>query len=71
MLKKIFTWWNGATMGALFTIWKRGDKVGEDEYGNQFFEERSASASDGRKRRWVVYKGFAEPSRVTPDWHGW
>ena len=71
MLAKLFTWWNGATYGALFTIWKRGEKVGEDEYGNVFYEERKPSASDGRKRRWVVYKGLAEPSRVTPDWHGW
>ncbi|MEM1104078.1 MAG: NADH:ubiquinone oxidoreductase subunit NDUFA12 [Pseudomonadota bacterium] len=71
MLAKIFTWWNGSTFGALFTIWKRGEKVGEDEYGNRFFEERNPSFSDGRKRRWVVYNGIAEPSRITPDWHGW
>jgi len=71
MLKRVFTWWNGATFGALFTIWKRGVKVGEDEQGNAFYEERKASFSDGRKRRWVIYNGLAEPSRVTPDWHGW
>ena len=23
------------------------------------------------KRRWVVYHGIAEASRVPPDWHGW
>ena len=35
--------------------------------------KRAASRvfSDGRRRRWVVYHGVAEGSRVTPDWHGW
>ena len=26
---------------------------------------------DGQKRRWVVYKGYADASRVPSDWHGW
>jgi NADH:ubiquinone oxidoreductase subunit len=70
MLKRIFTWWNGATLGALFDINRRGVSVGEDEWGNRFFEERRPSL-DGRKRRWVIYNGLAEASRVSPDWHGW
>ena len=70
VLAKIFTWWNGATLGALFDIGKRASFVGEDEHGNRFFEERKASL-EGRKRRYVIYNGYAEPSRVTPDWHGW
>jgi NADH:ubiquinone oxidoreductase subunit len=70
MLKRIFTWWNGATLGALFDIQRRGVRVGEDEQGNRFYEERRPSL-DGRKRRWVIYRGLAEASRVTPDWHGW
>jgi len=70
MLKRIFTWWNGATLGALFDISRRGVFVGEDEQGNKFYEERAPSL-EGRKRRWVVYNGLAEASRVSPDWHGW
>ncbi|HVY84065.1 MAG TPA: NADH:ubiquinone oxidoreductase subunit NDUFA12 [Caulobacterales bacterium] len=70
MLKRIFTWWNGATLGALYDITRRGSLVGQDEYGNRFYEERRPSL-DGRKRRWVVYDGLAEASRVSPDWHGW
>ncbi|MEL6287031.1 MAG: NADH-ubiquinone oxidoreductase subunit NDUFA12 family protein, partial [Pseudomonadota bacterium] len=23
------------------------------------------------KRRYVIYKGLAEPSKVPPEWHGW
>ena len=40
VLKKIFTWWNGATLGALFTIAKRGVFVGEDEFGNRYYEAK-------------------------------
>ena len=70
MLKRIFTWWNGATIGALVDINRRGAFVGSDEQGNRYFEERKPSL-EGRKRRWVIYSGLAEGSRVTADWHGW
>lgn len=70
VLKKIFTWWNGATIGALFDVGRRAQKVGEDEYGNRYFEEPKPTV-EGRKRRYVLYNGYAEPSRVPVDWHGW
>ena len=70
MLKRILTWWNGATIGALIDINRRGAFVGEDEQGNRYFEERKPSL-EGRKRRWVIYSGLAEASRVSADWHGW
>jgi NADH:ubiquinone oxidoreductase subunit len=72
LLKLIFTWWNGATAGVRFTILRRGVFVGQDEMGNRYFEARDASDSyDGRKRRWVIFNGYAEASKVPPDWHGW
>lgn len=72
MLLKLFTWWNSATIGTQFTLWRRRARlVGSDEQGNRYFEEKEPSASDGRKRRFVIYHGIAEGSRVTPDWHGW
>lgn len=70
MLAKIFTWWNGATLGAQFDIGRRAVLVGEDEQGNRYFEEKKPSL-EGRPRRYVIYKGYAEPSRVPADWHGW
>jgi NADH:ubiquinone oxidoreductase subunit len=70
MLDKIFTWWNGATVGAQYDIGRRSSFVGEDEQGNKYYEEKRASF-EGRKRRWVIYNGLAEASRVPPDWHGW
>lgn len=72
MLKTIFTWWNGATIGARFHIGRRGVLVGQDEMGNKYYQAKDVSDSyDGRKRRWVIYNGYAEASKVSPDWHGW
>lgn len=59
-----------ATTGTrLFTLFY-GKLIGRDEYGNRYYEARSAKHG-ARKRRWVVYKGMAEPSKVPPQWHGW
>lgn len=62
---RLLTWWNSQTVGtALFTR-RKGVKVGEDGEGNVFYQ-----TSDG-KRRWVIYNGYSEASRVAPEWHGW
>ena len=70
MLKSIFTWWNGATIGARFDIGRRAGYVGTDTTGNKYYEERRPSL-EGRKRRYVIYNGYAEPSKVPAEWHGW
>jgi len=70
MWKRLFLWWNGATIGALFDIGRRGVLVGEDEQGNKYYEEKKPSL-EGRKRRYVIYNGLAEASKISPDWHGW
>lgn len=71
MFKTLFTWWNTATLGThLFTA-QRGEFVGEDEQGNKYYQERKARAGAERRRRWVIYNGTVEASRVPPDWHGW
>ena len=64
-LLRIFTWWNGQTLNTQLYTWRKGQKVGEDAAGNVFYQTR-----DG-KRRWVIYNGESEASRITPDWHGW
>lgn len=62
---KIFTWWNGATIGTALFSWRKGEKVGEDAAGNAYFISRD------RSRRWVMYNGANDASRVAPEWHGW
>jgi NADH:ubiquinone oxidoreductase subunit len=72
VLKSIFTWWNSATIGIRFTIARNGVFIGQDDYGNRYFEARDARDSyDARKRRWVIYNGYAEASKVPAEWHGW
>ena len=65
LLREIFTWWNGQTLGTRLFTAREGQPVGEDEFGNRYY--RTADDS----RRWVIYAGEAEASRVPPDWHGW
>ena len=64
-LLRTMTWWDSQTLNTQFYTWRKGVKVGEDEQGNIFYQTR-----DG-KRRWVIYNGETEASRVSPDWHGW
>jgi NADH:ubiquinone oxidoreductase subunit len=64
-LGKLFVWWRDATPGTLVTTWYSGQKVGDDNFGNRYYETK-----DG-KRRWVIYAGTVEASRVPPEWHGW
>ena len=65
LLAQIFTWWNGATMGtALFTR-RHGRKVGTDSLGNIFYEGKKNG------RRWVIYNGSNDASRIPPDWYAW
>jgi NADH:ubiquinone oxidoreductase subunit len=65
ILGKIFTWWDGATLGTSLYSWRKGKAFGEDEAGNKYFQN-----ADGT-RRWVIYSGSNDASRVPPEWHGW
>jgi NADH:ubiquinone oxidoreductase subunit len=65
---KIFTWWNGATLGT--TLGLRGAaRKGEDAHGNVYYEGKAMP--DGRLRRSVIYDGANDASRVPPEWFGW
>lgn len=64
----IFTWWNGATFGTWVGL--RGKKrIGEDAEGNVYYE--GGRDVNGIPRRWVIYKGANDASRVPPAWFGW
>ena len=72
-LLKFFTWWSGQTFGTQLWTWRFGELVGLDEQGNRYFRTkgRKIDPTLGFERRWVVYNGYAEASRVPPSWHGW
>lgn len=69
LITQIFTWWNGQTIGTRFHTWRFGKKVGEDQFGNVYYE--GGKTSFGLPRRWVIYNGYAEASAIPPGWHGW
>lgn len=70
ILGKIFTWWDGATIGTHLWSWRNGEQVGTDVQGNAYFRGRKR-LPDGRERRWVIYQGANDASRVPAEWHGW
>ncbi len=47
-----------------------GQRVGEDSLGNVYYQHKKTPAS-GRRRRWVIYKGEDEASKVPPEWNAW
>ena len=63
--KRLFTWWNGMTLGTQLWTWRKGVEVGRDGHGNIFYTNADKS------RRWVIYSGEAEATKVSPEWHGW
>lgn len=75
ILSKIFTWWNGATIGTLLDSSLRGEHVGTDAQGNRYYRARKARPAghpfSGHERRWVIYDGANDASRIPAEWHGW
>ena len=71
--------WNGAmtTLGTTLLTWFRGERVGTDELGNRYYRERGARPLQrgggrfSREKRWVIYNGEPEGSKVPPEWHAW
>jgi len=39
-------------------------KIGSDEFGNEYFQNKQG-------KRFVLYKGLAEPSKIPAEWFGW
>ena len=64
-LLRAVTRWNGQTLNTQIFTWRKGVKVGEDSQGNVFYRNVDDS------KRWVIFNGEIEASRVDPDWHGW
>ena len=64
MIKQIFTWWNSQTLGTfLYTIFF-GKLVGKDEFGNKYYQST-------KDKRWVIYNGEVEASKIPDEWYSW
>ena len=51
-------------------IWITSDYVGQDEFNHRYYMSRSKDYL-GRRRRYVIYHGIVDPSKVPPMWHAW
>lgn len=61
-LSPVHIWW---------VTWASSAKrIGRDAGGNTYYEAKPRKGYK-RARRWVIYKGEAEASKVPPEWHGW
>ena len=58
------------TLGTRLFTMLNGEQVGTDSQGNAYY--RSKRTPRGmREKRWVVYDGNVDASRVPPTWHSW
>ena len=66
----LFTWWTGQTLGTWLKTVLHGREVGRDGDGNIYYTDRRND--EGRVgRRWVIYAGDNEATRIPPDWFLW
>ena len=65
------------TLGTRLLTMLRGELVGGDSYGNKYYrmkggrELRRGGGRFSRERRWVIYQGVPEGSKVPAEWHAW
>lgn len=65
LLKNMFIWWDGATLGTALFSWRNGARVGADSQGNVYFRSKKGD------KRWVMYNGANDASRIPPEWYSW
>lgn len=56
----------GTLMQTCFT----GVEMGRDDFGNRYYHSRH-TPKGVREKRWVVYAGEPEASKVPAEWHIW
>ena len=58
------------SFGTKIFTWFYGKFVGQDSYGNKYYCN-SSDYSDIDAKRWVIYDGEIEASKVPAHWHAW
>lgn len=70
MSEKISLFTKLANVHIRFVTWRRGAKVGTDRFGNVYYRDKTGRAGI-RERRWVLYAGEPDATKIPPEWHGW
>mgnify|MGYP001157240953 FL=1 len=63
-IKEILTWWNRQTLGTRLNTIFYGKFVGEDQFGNKYYENKKG-------KRWVIYKNEVEATNIPNNWYSW
>ena len=58
------------SIGTTIYTWLYGKIVGTDEIGNKYYTN-SENHNDLKAKRWVIFKGEIEASKIPPHWHAW
>lgn len=77
-----FVYGGGMEILTRLNIKARCRLVGEDEFGNRYYEAKKPSSHAARaygvggragsaRKRYVLFRGRAEASKVPAEWHGW
>jgi len=64
LLKQIFIWWNQETLGTKLKTIFSGELVGSDSAGNKYYQDKAG-------KRWVIYSGEIDASKITSEWYSW
>ena len=57
-------------IGTKIYTWIYGSLVGEDALGNRYYCN-SKNFEDSTSKRWVIFNGEIEASKIPPHWHAW
>jgi NADH:ubiquinone oxidoreductase subunit len=64
-----------ATIGTKIFTFIFGKKVGNDSFGNKYYKSSPTLGKYvgkyNKERRWVIFNGKNEASKIPPEWHGW
>ena len=58
------------SIGTSIYTWFYGNLVGEDDLKNKYYCN-SKKFNDFNSKRWVMFNGVIEASKIPPHWHAW
>ena len=58
------------SFGTTLYTWINGKFVGQDSFKNKYYSN-SKNFNDLNAKRWVIFFGDIEASKIPPHWHSW